>query len=582
MSAAEQWPRTPQDRPESGRASISLAIAGLALTTASALAWQTDRYELSFPLLALSAIALATAWIAERRAVAATRKAMLSAVIERRLLLESIEVTPTPFALYNADDVLIAWNSSYQQLHDPAFSQVARPIRYEDLMRSVARQLLPAAEVEKSVAQRVAVQRAADGQAIDREYPGGRWLRVTKVRTQSGAIAGFAADVTELKNREAELVASEARLKDFADIASDWFWEATRDERIVFVSARLGDLGFDPHDWLGKTHREIAVGAEGGEAMWAEHAAPIAKAEPFRDLTFEAATRDGTLRYIALSGKPVFDDKDGLVGYRGVGRDVTETVTADLTERKQTEGALREARMELAHVNRVTTMGQLAASIAHEVNQPIAATVAHADAGLLWLDASPPDLEEVRLALEGVIKAGNRAGDVIGRIRALIKKTPPRKDPLDINEMLLEVVALTRSELLRNRVSLQTQLRKGLPLCHGDRVQLQQAVLNLILNAVEAMTGVNDGSRELLISTEKDLSGGVIVAVQDTGPGLDAAHLARLFDAFYTTKPGGMGMGLSICRSIIEAHGGRLWATSNIPHGAIFQFSLPAKAENAS
>jgi signal transduction histidine kinase len=237
--------------------------------------------------------------------------------------------------------------------------------------------------------------------------------------------------------------------------------------------------------------------------------------------------------------------------------------------------ALREAQTELAHVNRVTTMGELSASIAHEVMQPITAAVTNAHAALHWLRTQPPDLEEIRQALGRVVKEGNRATDVIGRIRALIKKAPPRKDGLAINEAILEVIALTRGEVVKNGVSVQTQLAEGLPRIQGDRVQLQQVILNLIINAVQAMSGVSEGSRELLIGTGKDASGGVLVAVQDSGPGLNPDSSDRLFDAFYTTKPGGMGMGLTICRSVVEAHGGRIWASRNARPGATVQFTLP-------
>jgi signal transduction histidine kinase len=241
------------------------------------------------------------------------------------------------------------------------------------------------------------------------------------------------------------------------------------------------------------------------------------------------------------------------------------------------------AQAELAHVNRVTTMGHLTGSIAHEVNQPVAAMVTQADAALRWLGAQPPDLAEAREALGSIIVQGNRAGDIIRRIRTLIiKKVPTRNDRFDINEAISEVIALTRSEVLRNGVSLQTLLAKDLPLIQGDRVQLQQVILNLIVNAVQAMSGVSERSRELLIGSRKDASTGVLVTVRDSGPGLDPESFDHLFDAFYTTKPGGMGMGLSICRSIIEAHGGKMWATANIPQGAIFQFTLPAHRETAS
>ena len=238
--------------------------------------------------------------------------------------------------------------------------------------------------------------------------------------------------------------------------------------------------------------------------------------------------------------------------------------------------------MELAHANRVATMGQLSASIAHEVRQPLARAVINAQAALRWLGAQPPDLEEVRQALGRIVKEGNRASDVIDRIRALIKKAPPRKDGLDINEAILEVIALTRGEVVKNGVSVETQLAEGLPLIQGDRVQLQQVILNLIINAVEAMSGVSEGARELLISTAKAASDGAVVAVRDSGPGLAPANLERFFEAFYTTKPSGLGMGLSICRSIIEAHGGQVWASSNDGPGTTFQFSLPSARENRS
>jgi signal transduction histidine kinase len=240
------------------------------------------------------------------------------------------------------------------------------------------------------------------------------------------------------------------------------------------------------------------------------------------------------------------------------------------------------AKAELAHVNRVTTMGQLSASIAHEVNQPLTAIVTNANAALNWLGAQPPNPEKTRQALDRIIQDGNRASDVIGRVRTLVKKMPTRNDRLNINETILEVVALTSSEVLTSGVSLETRLANNLPLIQGDRVQLQQVTLNLIINALEAMGGVSEWSRELLIGSEKAASNGVLVTVRDSGPGLKPENLDHLFDAFYTTKSSGMGMGLSICRSIIEAHGGRIWATANVPQGAVFQFTLPAHAEIAS
>jgi PAS domain S-box-containing protein len=245
-------------------------------------------------------------------------------------------------------------------------------------------------------------------------------------------------------------------------------------------------------------------------------------------------------------------------------------------ERKRAEEAFRKVQMQLAHANRVATMGQLSASITHEVNQPITAAVTYALAARRWLSAEPPNFREVDDALSLIVKEGNRAGEVVGRIRALIKKAPARKDAVAINDATLEVIALTRTEAANNSVSVRTQLAEGLPRVQGDQVQLQQVMLNLIVNAIQSMSDVDDGNRELHISTVSIEPEGVCVAVRDTGHGLRPESLPRLFEPFYTTKPDGMGMGLSICRSIIEAHGGRLWATRCEPRGALFQFTVPA------
>ncbi len=260
-------------------------------------------------------------------------------------------------------------------------------------------------------------------------------------------------------------------------------------------------------------------------------------------------------------------------------------VCRDITGRKRAEAEAREnerrygeMQMELAHANRVATMGQLTASIAHEVNQPIAATVTNAQAALRWLRAEPANLEEVQQALTSVARDGRRAGEVISRIRALVNKAPPRKDRLDINGVILEIIELTRGEAVKNGISVSTELADHLSVVEADRVQLQQVLLNLIVNALEAIGGADEGPRELLISTANVETGGVMVAVRDSGPGLDAAMLERVFESFYTTKPTGLGLGLSICRSIIEAHGGRLWASTDQCRGATFHFTLPADA----
>jgi C4-dicarboxylate-specific signal transduction histidine kinase len=247
----------------------------------------------------------------------------------------------------------------------------------------------------------------------------------------------------------------------------------------------------------------------------------------------------------------------------------------DLTDRKRAERAYTQVQMELAHANRIATMGQLSASIAHEISQPLGAALSYANAASHWLAAQPPNLEEVRRDLSFIVQSGVRASEVIDRIRALVKKAPPRKDRLEINEAILQVIAFAQNEMANNSISVRTQLAEALPATQGDRVQLQQVILNLLINAIEAMSGMSEGPRELLISTAKTDSEGVLVTVRDSGPGLAPESVDRLFESFYTTKPAGLGMGLSICRSIIEAHHGRLWATSNTPRGAVFQFTLP-------
>jgi len=249
------------------------------------------------------------------------------------------------------------------------------------------------------------------------------------------------------------------------------------------------------------------------------------------------------------------------------------TIALESTRR---ERQYREAHMELAHATRVATLGQLSASIAHELRQPLAAIVTGGSASLRWLTRQPPEIEEAGLAVEDIIKDANRASEIIGRIHNLITKNLARKELLDINAAILEVTALTHGEATKNGVTVSTQLAHHLPRIEGDRVQLQQVMLNLILNAIQAMSELRDGIRELHISTEHVQSEGVCADVRDSGPGLSPENLGRLFEPFYTTKPNGMGMGLSICRSIIEAHGGRLWATGHASQGALFRFTIPA------
>jgi len=247
----------------------------------------------------------------------------------------------------------------------------------------------------------------------------------------------------------------------------------------------------------------------------------------------------------------------------------------DLRDRKAAEGALLRAREELARVTRASAVGELAASIAHEINQPLAAVATYGGAALLWLRHDPPNIERARDALQRTIEESEHAGQIVSRVRAMVKKVPPRAAAVDINKVILEVLDLSRNELQRNGISLRTRLATDNPLVRGDRIQLQQVVLNLILNAVDAMSEPGTSPRELSIASGREEANQVLVEVRDSGRGLEAGTVDRIFDPFFTTKPDGMGMGLSISRSIVVAHGGRLWAMANEPRGAVFQFTLP-------
>jgi PAS domain S-box-containing protein len=333
--------------------------------------------------------------------------------------------------------------------------------------------------------------------------------------------------------------------------------------REELISGRIGWTDLTPAEWARADQDALAeVSATGSSRSYEK--------EYFR--------KDGSRVPILIAGA-LFEWKP----------DEGVAFVIDMTDRKRAEEKLRAseqrllgAQMELAHVNRVSTIGQLVASIAHEVSQPLAAVIANAQACLRWLDRETPDLDAARRSVEWVIDDSNRASDVIQRVRALAKKTSVEKAPLDINNVVREVIALVQRELIGHQVSLQTELAPALPMTLGDRVQLQQVIINLVMNGIEAMQPVTDRPRELVIRSRHDEPQEVLVSVTDCGGGISAENTDRLFNAFFTTKSSGMGMGLSICRSIVEAHGGRLWATANLPHGATFQFALPANAYRAS
>ncbi|MBL0726424.1 PAS domain S-box protein [Piscinibacter sp. HJYY11] len=381
---------------------------------------------------------------------------------------------------------------------------------------------------------------------------------------------GVMQDITDLRRAQESLRASEARFRTFADHAADAFFLMDLELKVIDVNRQACEgLGYTRDELIGMRPHDFDVGLE------AQSIAEIAeRAAAGETVTFETRhrRRDGSVFPVEIrSGTFV---QAGRLHFLALARDITERKRVEEMLRLQ-DHALQTSRMELAHVSRLTTLGELSTSIAHEVSQPLGAMIASAGACVRWLAAQPPNLAEARATLANIATDGARARDVVGRIRALTKRQMVRMQRLDLNRELREVLALTEHESRAHRIVRQADLDPALPAVLGDRIQVQQVLLNLVVNAAEAMSAVQDRPRMLTLVSRRDGADAIRLEVRDTGSGIDPKRLEQVFESFFTTKEDGIGIGLSISRSIVEAHGGRLWAGANEPHGAVFSLTLP-------
>jgi PAS domain S-box-containing protein len=421
-------------------------------------------------------------------------------------------------------------------------------------------------ELRREIAERKRAQEALNNAKMELE------VRVQERTAElSEANAELVVEIAQRKLTEEELRRTEERFRLLVETVQDYAIYMLDPAGIV-TSWNVGAehiKGYRTEEIIGQ-HFSRFFSAEDVERGEPEMELEVAVEQSRFSSEVWRVRKDGSRFWASVVITALHDQQGKLVGF--------SKITRDLTECKQTEQALQNATAELAHMARVTTMGELAASIAHEINQPLAAIVNNANASRRLLASEPPDLDEVRVALADIAEAGTRAGEIISRIRAFLKKAVPAKTRVDINQVIREVLAVTPGELDKHQISVRTELLPGLAPVQGDRIQLQQVILNLIVNGIDAMTSVTDRPRVLLVRSQPQESGGVLVSVQDSGAGLDPKNIGHLFDPFFTTKPEGMGMGLPISRSIVETHGGRLWLTPNDGQGVTFQFTLPACA----
>jgi PAS domain S-box-containing protein len=378
-----------------------------------------------------------------------------------------------------------------------------------------------------------------------------------------------------LERQEEKLQRSEAYLAEAQRLThtGSWAWRVAGREALHLSEEWYRIYGFDPAEGMPGYEKRLQRVHPEDRAKWQDTIERAIGEKSNYEMEFRILLPGGTVKHIRTVGHPVLNASGDLVQFMGSATDITDRKRAE-EERER----LRQARADLARVNRVTTMGELTASLAHEVNQPIAAALTNANTCLRWLTRDHPDLNEAREAASRIVKDATRAADIISRVRLFYKKGTPQRELVDVNEVIREMIVLLRGEATRHNISVRTELAAELPQVTGDRVQLQQVMMNLMINSVDAMKDV-EGTRELAIKSQQAENEQVLVSVSDTGVGLPPQQADQIFNAFFTTKPHGTGMGLSISRSIVESHDGRLWAAENSPRGTSFYFTLPTKAE---
>jgi len=458
-----------------------------------------------------------------------------------------------------------------------------RIFQYERTTKPTAELILQRFHPEDAAFVKQTIERAAqDGKDFDFEHrllmPDGsvKYVHVVAhaLNDVSGSVefVGAVMDVTAAKQAEEALRRSESYLAEAQRLThmGSWVWRVMGREALHLSEEWYRIYGFDPEDGIPTWEQRLQRIHPEDRAKWQGAIDRAIDEKGDYEVEVRILLPDGTVKYLHTVGHPVLNASGELMQFVGS--------SMEISERKRTEEALREAQADLARVSRVTTMGELTASLAHEVNQPIAAAVTNANTCLRWLARDHPDVEEARAAASRIVKDATRAADIVSRIRLLFKKGAAQRELVDVNEVVREMIVLLRGEATRHNILVRTELAAELPAVMGDRVQLQQVLMNLMINGMDAMKDV-DRARELAVKSQKAENEQVLVCVSDTGVGLPVQQADQIFKAFFTTKPQGTGMGLSISRSIIETHGGRLWATDHSPCGASFCFSLPTKAE---